>query len=586
MMSTLMEILNELYSELSRSLTIEKIPADHKLFKDKFKEVWKIETEVEVGRFQKDIGLYIAFDESFPLTIPRIYLTKESSEEIGLIPHIDRDRFVCTFHTDALILDTESPENIVRTCLQKAKKIIKEGLEGSNHGDFKDEIMAYWTDTEESDIIQYLSLLPVLPSETTSLKICKLTPPYHHIKYLLYKNNKDSSTKMILDFVLEKGCNGSESDALFLADYEIDPQSHFPKNNEDILNSLSSNSIDIFRKYIDSSSIEKHIFFTAETSTKPILLGWKHKILFTNRDGFRRGSLKPFTVLSKYQKSDKIERIFVNEYSNNRIENRTSGILREKFTFLVTGLGSVGSNLIYFLNGLNYPNFKLIDNDVLKIENIGRHLLGVNNINSLKTNALKAYLKNIRPDQDVSVKQSKLETIVTNNHDYFNDCSYAFIAIGNQNVENYLLKKMNEGIITVPMFFFWVEPYAIGGHCLFLHPEDKVSLDKLYQEQLYRFNIVAPIEYVNSNPILSKQEAGCQTSYTPYSGNDVILFLSAIYKWMNDIIQNRVKISMAIQWTGNINFAKDLGLAINESYAQNEAYTSNLFYLNDDNQKR
>ena len=92
MMSTLMEILNELYSELSRSLTIEKIPADHKLFKDKFKEVWKIETEVEVGRFQKDIGLYIVFDESFPLTIPRIYLTKESSEGIGLIPHIDRDR--------------------------------------------------------------------------------------------------------------------------------------------------------------------------------------------------------------------------------------------------------------------------------------------------------------------------------------------------------------------------------------------------------------------------------------------------------------------------------------------------------------
>ena len=200
-----------------------------------------------------------------------------------------------------------------------------------------------------------------------------------------------------------------------------------------------------FRKYIDSSSSEKHIFFTAETSTKPILLGWKHKILFTSRSGFRRGSLRPFTVLSKYQKNDKIERIFVNEFSNNRIENRTSGILREKFTFLVAGLGSVGSNLIYFLNGLNYPNFKLIDNDVLKIENIGRHLLGVSNINSFKTAALKAYIKNIRPDQDVSVKQSKLETIVTNNHDYFNDCSYALIAIGNQNIENYLLKKQNEG---------------------------------------------------------------------------------------------------------------------------------------------
>jgi len=43
---------------------------------------------------------------------------------------------------------------------------------------------------------------------------------------------------------------------------------------------------------------------------------------------------------------------------------------------------------------------------------------------------------------------------------------------------------------------------------------------------------------------------------------------------------------MAIQWTGNISFAKELGLEINEPYAQNEAYTTNLFYLNDDSQKR
>lgn len=585
-MSTLMEILHELFFELSHCETIERMPIDTKLFKDKFKEVWKLVTEVEVGSFQKEIVLHIAFDESFPLTIPRIYLSRESSDEIGLIPHVDKDRFVCTFHTDALILDTENPLDIVRTCLRKAKKIIKEGLEGTNHGDFKDEIMAYWTDTDESDIVHYLSLLPDFPNETTSLKICKLTPAYNHIQYILYRNNMDSETKRILDFVSGKGCNDSESDALFLADYEIDPQSHFPKNNEDILNSLSSESFDIFKKYIDSSSFEKHIFFSAETSTKPVLLGWKHKNLFTKRSGFRPGSLTPFSVLSKYQKSDKVERIFVNEYSNNRIETRTSGILREKFTFLVAGLGSVGSNLIYFLNGLNYPDFKLIDNDVLKIENIGRHLLGVSNINSFKTDALKAYVKNIRPDQNVSVKQSKLEKIVTNNHEYFNDCSYAFIAIGNQNIENYLLKKQNEAILTVPMFFFWVEPYAIGGHCLFLHPDDKITSYNLYEEQLYRFNIVAPIEYVNGNPVLSKQEAGCQTSYTPYSGNDIILFLSAIYKWLNDVIQNRVKISMAIQWTGNINFARELGLTINEQYAKNEAYTSNLFYLNDDSQKR
>lgn len=585
-MPSLTEILHEVYSELSLSETIDRKAIDNGLQKNDFKEIWKIETEVEVGSFHKGVSLLIAFDEFFPMTIPHIYLSKESFDEIGLIPHIDKNHFVCTFHTDSLILDADNPLGIVQTCLKKAKKVIKDGLEGTNHDDFKDELKAYWTDSDESDTIHYISLLSDFPKETVYLKICKLTPAYNHIKYLLYRNNEDFNVKNFLDFVLSKGYTGSERDALFLCDYEINPKLPFPKNNEDILNSVSLASLDTFKKYINSRTPEKHVFFPAETSTKPILLGWKHKTLITRRDGFRQGSLTTFSVLSKYQKKDKVQRIFVNEYSNNRIENRTSGVVREKYTFLIAGLGSIGSNLIYFLNGFNYPTFKLIDDDILKIENIGRHLLGISNIHSFKTDALKAYIKNIRPDQDVSTKSSNVEIIATNNHNYFNDCSYVFIAIGNQNIENFLLKKQNEGIITVPMFFFWVEPYAIGGHCLFLHPDDKITLNDLYEKQLYRFNIIDSTEYINSNPVLSKQEAGCQTSYTPYSGNDVILFLSTIYKWLKYIIQNNAKRSMAIQWTGNVDFAKELGLALNKPYVANEPYDINMFYLNDDSQKR
>jgi hypothetical protein len=584
-MPTVTEILDEIYSKLSCFDSIDRTVIDKDILKGDYKELWKIKTEVEIDTFQKEIDLLIAFEEFFPLTIPRIYLSKESFDDINPIPHVDKNRFICTFHTDSLFLDANNPLGIVRESLQRAKKIIKDGLSGTNHDEFKEELSAYWTDSNESDIVQYLSLISDFPKETTLLKICKLIPAYNLIQYLVYKNKKEPDVQKILDFFVAKGYKGSESDALFLCDYKINPQPPFPKNNEDILNSINPSSLVAFKQYINSKTYEKHIFFLAETTIKPILLGWKHKELNTKINGFRQGALTPFSILSKYQKKDKIERIFVNEYSNNRIENRTSGIINEKYTFLVAGLGSIGSNLVYFLNGLNYPNFKLIDNDILKIENIGRHLLGISNINSFKTEALKTYIKNIRPDQNVAVKTSKLEVVIVSNCDYFNDCSYAFIAIGNQNIENFLLKKQNEGIITVPMFFFWVEPYAIGGHCLFLHPDDKVRLDDLYEGHLYRFNIIAPSEYISGNPVLSKQEAGCQTSYTPYSGNDVILFLSTIYKWVNDIIQKNVKRSMAIQWTGNLNFSKELGLIINRPYSANKAYNSDIFYLNDDSQK-
>ncbi len=580
-MQTLTEILDNVYDKLSLSETINRNPIKTELPKREFSEIWEIKTEVEVGSFQQEIAMLIAFEDFFPLTLPYIYLSKECFGNIYPIPHIDKNRFVCTFHTDSLILDLDKPVEIVRICLQRAKKIIKEGLEGNNHDDFRDELKAYWTDGEDSDMIHYLSLLPDFPKETTFLKICKLIPPYNFIKYVIYKNSKDLETKKTLDFILNKCSKGIESEALFLGDYIIDDKPPFPKNNEEILNSIHPSSLELFKQYINSKTSEKHIFFTAKTSNKPILLGWKHKTLITKRNGFRQGALTPYNVFLKYQKSDIIERLYVNEYSNSRIENRTSGIIHNKYTFLVAGLGSIGSNLIYFLNGLNYPNFRLIDDDVLKLENIGRHLLGINNINSFKTNELKSYIKNIRPDQDVSIKTSKIEKIATDNIDYFNDCSYAFISIGNQNIENYLLRKQKDRAITVPMFFLWVEPYAIGGHCLFVHPDDIIELNDLYDKHLYRFNIIDSTEYINSNPILSRQEAGCQTSYIPYSGNDIILFLSSIYKWINDIIKNKSKRSIVIQWTGNVEYAKELGLTINKSCCENESYNSNLFYLND-----
>lgn len=584
-MQSLTKILDEVYSELSLSETINR-NQENKFLEGDFKEVWEVKTEVEVGNFQKEISLLLAFERFFPLNIPRIYLSKESYDEIYPIPHIDKNYFVCTFHTDSLILDKNNPSKIVRECLQRAKRIIKEGIEGTNHNDFQDELGAYWTDTEESDYYQYLSLLTDFPKETTLLKICELQPAYNHIKYLLYKADKDDNTKFFLNLVLSKGHKGTESKALFLGDYEISSKPPFPENNEDILKTITRESLEEYKKYINSKTHEKHVFFVANKSSKPTLLGWKHKELKTKKNGFRQGSLTQFMVLNSFQLKDKIKRIFVNEYSNNRIENRTSGRIRKKYDFLIAGLGSIGSNLVYFLNGLNYPNFKLIDNDFLKIENIGRHLLGINNVNSAKVNAIESYIKNIRPDQNVSVKQSKFESVVVDDINYINDCNYAFVAIGNQNIENLIIEKINEGKITIPFFLLWVEPYAIGGHCIFVHPKDKVSLENLYNGFLYRFNIIDSSEYLKSNPVLSKQEAGCQTSYTPYSGNDVILFLSSIYKWMNDVIKDDTEESIVVQWTGNINLAHELKLTINPQYMYNDPYSYKLIQLNNDNQNR
>ena len=155
-MPILSQILDDVFKKLSRLETVYSSPTDYDLPKKNFAEIWKIETEVQTSIFQKEIELYVAFDEFFPLSIPRIYLSQKSFDEVKYIPHVDKERHICTFHSDTLILDTENPFAIVQICLKKTKKIIEDGLAGTNHEEFKDELGAYWTDNNEFEIISCL----------------------------------------------------------------------------------------------------------------------------------------------------------------------------------------------------------------------------------------------------------------------------------------------------------------------------------------------------------------------------------------------------------------------------------------------
>ncbi len=576
------EILDDIFTVLSKKETVYRNYENKGILVKEFIEIWKINTEVQVNEFLKEVSFYIGFDEFFPLSIPKIYLCQDDYNIIKYIPHVDNKCFVCTFNTDLLILDQKNPLGIVETCLRKAKKIIQEGIEGMNHSDFIDEIGAYWTEKEENEKEisegHYLSLIINFPKQTSTIKIAKLSPDFNLIRYILF--NDESEFKYFEKFLRKSHINIIITEALFLSDYKPKHVPPFALKNGDIISLISSESLLKFKKYINAETNEKHIFFLTETTSVPILLGWRHKYLNNNPKGFRKGYLNKFDVLTKIQKNDLVERILVKEYSNNRVELRTSGMIQKKYQFLLAGLGSIGSNLLYFLNGINYPSYKLIDDDILKIENIGRHLLGLNDINKFKVDGLEEYVKNIRPDQDVSVMKKKLEFIVLNNIDYFNDCSYAFVAIGNQNIENLLLKLHAENKITIPMFLFWVEPYVLGGHCVFIHPNDKIKIEELYEKNFYRFNIIKKKEYENNNPILTKKEAGCQTAYIPYSNNDIILFLSSIYLWINDIIRNESNRSMIASWVGDISLAKKLGIDLTSS---DDSFSFKLFNINDGN---
>ena len=81
---------------------------------------------------------------------------------------------------------------------------------------------------------------------------------------------------------------------------------------------------------------------------------------------------------------------------------------------------------------------------------------------------------------------------------------------------------------------------------------------------LYKHNLILSSEYTGKGTSeFVSRDAGCNGAYTLYSGNDVMLFLSAIYPIINKLIEQPSK-TMCYRWVGNINNAKERNIALIE----------------------
>jgi len=300
---------------------------------------------------------------------------------------------------------------------------------------------------------------------------------------------------------------------------------------------------------------------------KTYLFGWFHKSINTFVKGFRPGALKHFDVISTVQSNENVERITTDVFTKERLENRTSGMVDQNIeqTFLIAGVGSIGSNLIYFLNSMNSPSFKLIDNDEIKLENINRHLLGFEYIGYYKTKAIKEFLLKNNPIQKVSTKESSIVDIINNETDYVNEADYIFISIGKANIDNWICQSLKDRILKKPIFFIWVEPFLSGGHCIYLHPSNP-EFEKFFDDDFFKFNVIDRIEYKLGNKNLSLREVGCQTTYIPYSGANVISFISTLFPFISSIIDYNKTESVAYTWLGNTSEVKKIGIKISDLY--------------------
>ncbi|MFA6425537.1 MAG: E2/UBC family protein [Phycisphaerae bacterium] len=548
------------FNELSKFNNVKLLKEKDKFGYEGFVEVWTVITEIELRpNNPEDFEFHICIKSDFPISFPWVYLSQKDYDRIKYIPHVDTERQICTYDREIIRFNTDNPHSIVYNCLKKAKEIIIDGIiKKTNLSDFDEEFLAYWNNSysKNDKINNYcLSLLSNVDSIKSKIGMFFVQFPENEFNYIFHQH--DYLYERFKKYFKECKLRFSEHDILYLGEIDHKKMPSFDLVNSEAIEIVTKmGQLSEFRNYLKRKDTPAIVLFKKIIGKKEYFLGWSHDDLELDKSGFTKWERISLTTINNHANVTRLNPCI---YLPERLAERTSGdVSKSILKFLVAGLGSIGSNLIYFLNSLNTPEFSLVDTDILKIENIGRHLLGFSCVNNPKIIAIENFLHKQNPHQKIQTEYQSIVEIVQHKTNIVNDVDYVFVAIGTGNVQSWLGDAFKNKVIKKPIFFLWVEPYLVAGHCIYLHPNDNKNYEETFDSDgFFNFNIIDKEEYTNGNKALFMKEAGCQSSYVPYALSNIVLFLSQLFPVINSIIQNNIQHSASYTWFGSQTILRD-----------------------------
>ena len=521
-----------------------------------FAEVWLVRTEV----FNPDdeiltLNLLVGLPLDFPLVLPTVYLDQKDYLSLRYLPHVDTQGLVCTYDPETVQVSPNDPFGIVKSCIDKARKIIQDGLAKANTNDFQQEFVAYWGNQylEEEEVGVGLVLTDeALPTGVNS--IIHLTKKRFGGHNLILPA-AEGLTPNFKDVLQRHGIETQTVLAFHLGELgDIEPP--FNLNNGKVLELVRQhfpNQLDSFQDFLRKSTILPPLaIFHRRLAGKVRYFGWVHPLPRRKKKGFRPSKLATRTALSFFESAQKVSRLRFDTLTNRRQVERTAGEApKHEYKFLLAGLGSIGSNLIYYMDSFPVRELRLVDPDRLKLENIPRHLLSIDYIHGDKVEGLQHYLELQKPLRPVSIRPESIAQVAIREPNYLNECDAIILAIGRNSVEQNLLDLQAGGVLTRPIIIIWVEPYLTGGHLLYFPCGHGIDYVSLYDNGYYKYNVVGMADYRKPDNQMLLKEAGCQTSYAPYSQEYVTLFLSRLFPELRSLIRAPSPDAWAFTWLGN-----------------------------------
>lgn len=505
----------------------------------------------------KEIILYCVLGEFFPYEIPQIFIEAESKKKIPNIPHLYTDNSICIFDKSKVIPNFNEPYQLVLDTINEAITVIKKGITGGNCKDFIDEFLEYWSVKKILKAQMFIENL----IEGKQIYYCFMK------KELLISDSiqrlKEIYHAITGESLKEKGIfNG-----VFIP-LNGEKVENIPKNDIHIVQMIEKYSQ--YNKFYNSF-MQKHIkditliVFNQLVEGKNMVAGWLHDGPGIP-NGFRKGHVNlkaAFKISSKKGFAIAIE----NCHQNRLFTRGGDGSMSPWRKVGIIGCGSIGGFLADALKLSGVEKFALVDNEDLEYENVARHPCGYHWVHYPKTIDLGISLQNWNPNIVYESYVENAHSFVENRTEIINDCDVLFVAVACATVEHHVNKLILENRIKIPVVFLWGEPYLLGGHAILVKkPQD------LYKEIFDAVTLEYKYRIVEDGTKYLKREAGCQSTYMPYSGFQLQQFIYRVIECLESECWEK-KGNYRITWCGKLSNAKNLKVQICNEYSEIKDYS-------------
>ncbi|RFC62727.1 hypothetical protein DYI37_12175 [Fulvimarina endophytica] len=448
----------------------------------------------------------------FPFDPPRIRLVDEP--KFGAWPNVERDGYLC-LASGTTTFSPDDPVGMVANVLALALGVGH--LVGTPAGDevHREDILSYWSATRTLGGVRVLSLLdPELGSRWVRA---------WKGRHLLLAEDDETIKRWRRNLYGKPSRRDGETGTAFLLrlDRPLVP-AEMPDTAADVLALAEEAGCgELLRKTLSTlpDALPVAIAMPSTAGTAIALVSVRRPDVERGRDpltqGFRPDRVPQALALGRYFGVTPVRRIRAQRADPSWIHGR-DGDPRLRWLrashVVVLGCGSVGAPVAVLLAQAGVGRLTLVDMDVLKASNVGRHPLGMGEVDLPKSTALAVKLGRDLPHLDVSFEVARSDWILREKEDLLLGCDLIVSAMGDWPAEA-MLDEWHQavGAAAPPVVYGWTEAHACAGHAVCIAPGDapfRVGLDVTGRPY------VRVTEWTRSPT--ARREPACGAVYEPY----------------------------------------------------------------------